>query len=336
MQNPDISICIANYNGEDCLKDCLESIYSQDLNASYEIIIHDDASTDGSVEYVRQSHPEVILLTSDENVGFCISNNRMVNAATGKYLLLLNNDAFLRPEALHTLFSYAEGHPEAGILSLPQHSFSDGQLLDYGCRLDPFLNPVPITTPNVQSSMVMGACLWISRELWNELNGFPEWFGSIAEDMYLCLRAWSIGYTVEVLPMSGYDHMVGKSLGGGKVTDNRLQTTYFRRSLSERNKTFVMCIFAPAGILALQLPAHLLALAIEGIIISILKFKLKIFSRIYWPAIRSVWTMRDTLQSCRLDVQRKRKRRWFEYLTLFDWLPYKLKMLFKHGLPGIK
>ena len=95
-QGPDAplcSICIANYNGEGIISDCLDSIYHRKRHRTFEIIVHDDASTDNSVQYLRKHYPQVTIIESDVNVGFCISNNRMVDRARGEYVLLLNNDA---------------------------------------------------------------------------------------------------------------------------------------------------------------------------------------------------------------------------------------------------
>jgi GT2 family glycosyltransferase len=73
----DISICIANYNGHEILEACLESIIVQETNAVYEIIVHDDASTDGSLEHILDHYPDVTTIRSERNVGYCVSNQGM-------------------------------------------------------------------------------------------------------------------------------------------------------------------------------------------------------------------------------------------------------------------
>src|SRR5690348_5922794 len=97
-RKPICSVCIANYNGEKTLEACIESVLEQDTDLLIEIIVHDDASTDTSIELLRKKYPDVRFIVGEENVGFCISNNRMVDAAEGEYLLLLNNDATLYPD----------------------------------------------------------------------------------------------------------------------------------------------------------------------------------------------------------------------------------------------
>ena len=95
---PLCSICIANFNGENLLVDCIESVLAQQGEIPVEILVHDDASTDTSVALLRERYPDVILIESTENVGFCIANNRLAERARGRYLLLLNNDAALAPD----------------------------------------------------------------------------------------------------------------------------------------------------------------------------------------------------------------------------------------------
>lgn len=219
---PVVSVCIANYNGIAMIDACIQSVRAQNCDFKVEIIVHDDASTDGSAEHIRTRYPDVNLIRSAENVGFCVANNRMAAAARGEYLLLLNNDAELFPDAVKTLIAAAERIGQPAILGLPQFDFDTGELIDRGCLLDPFFNPVPNLDPaRTDVAMVIGACLWIQKLLWEELDGFPEWFGSIAEDLYLCCRARLAGYAVQVLHRSGYRHRVGGSFGGGKVRSRR-------------------------------------------------------------------------------------------------------------------
>ena len=285
MKNlPRISVCIANYNGERMIEVCLDSVLAQRGEFTVEIIVHDDASSDASVEIIKRNYPGVSLIQSVENVGFCIANNRMAAVAHGDYLLLLNNDATLFPDALSTLLAEAQRLGKPAIMSLPQFNDATLELIDIGCLLDPFLNPVPnreATRNDV--GMVIGACFWVDRCLWEELGGFPEWFGSVREDLYLCCRARLAGYMVRALNVSGYCHRVGQSFGGGKVTDGRLHSTFRRRALTERNKTIVMTIAYPAPFMQLILPLHLLLLILEGMALSLLKLEGRYLREIYLP-----------------------------------------------------
>jgi GT2 family glycosyltransferase len=334
---PVCSICVANYNGAAVIGPCLESIYDQDFHLPLEIIIHDDASTDTSVDFVRNRFPDVTLIVSESNVGYCVSNNRMVSRTRGRYILLLNNDAVLHRDAIRTLYNHAERQPGPAILGLPQYDMQTGELIDRGSLFDPFLNPVPNLDPGrTDVGMVMGACLWIPKGLWEELGGFPEWFGSLAEDMYLCCLARLRGFAVTVLPESGYDHWVGRSFRGGKVVQNALLTSYRRRALSERNKTFTMLICYPSPAAMALIPCHLLMLAAEGIVLSLLKRSVRVFSEIYWFSLRSAWKEKSRLWKLRGTIQSTRRIPSRRFFSVHKPMPHKLSMLLRHGLPGIE
>lgn len=334
---PVCSVCVANYNGEGVISACIDSIKNQQFAYPVEIIVHDDASTDKSVKIIRRKYPDVILIESPENVGFCISNNRMTAKASGKYILFLNNDACLLPDALDRLYSHSESEKEPMITGLPQYDMETGRLIDRGSLFDIFLNPVPNKDISITDvGMVIGACLWIPKSMWEELGGFPEWFKSLAEDMYLCCLARLAGYPVRVLPDSGFNHWVGKSLGGGKVNAGRLVTSMKRRALSERNKSFVMALIYPPPLFHLVFPFHLLLLLIEGLTLSVVKFDFRLLGRIYLPSIGAVFSECRRLVGLRKKIQARRKIRLREFLSVFSPVPYKLKMLFRYGLPETK
>ena len=335
-QVPLVSVCIANYNGMEVIDDCLRSVLEQEGHIAVEILVHDDASTDGSATYIRDRYPDVKLIVSESNAGFCVSNNRMAAAAQGKYLLLLNNDAALYPDALKTLLTEAERLDQPAILSLPQFDAASGNLVDIGCLLDPFLNPVPNRNPDRNEvGMVIGACLWIPKALWQELGGFPEWFGSIGEDLYLCCRARLTGYPVRALGISGYRHQVGASFGGGKVRGDRLTTTFRRRALSERNKTFVMVICYPGPLLAWLLPLHLALIHLEGLLLTLIKGDSTVWHKIYASLLPALWSQRHKLLTLRRGAQSQRKASLRTWLAPFCWIPWKFKMLIRHGWPNL-
>jgi len=333
---PVCSVCIANYNGINLLTDCLESVLAQQGGLSIEIIVHDDASTDASVALLREKYPQVELLVSTQNMGFCISNNRMVAHARGKYILLLNNDAALSPDALQTLTRETGQQQRQGILTLPQYDWESGTLVDRGCMLDPFYNPVPNTELKRHDvAMVIGACLWIPRKLWIELGGFPEWFESVAEDLYLCCRARLAGHSVQVTQASYYRHRQGLSFGGNRAGEGGLATTYRRRRLSERNKTSAMLVCTPTAAVWPLLALHMVGLALEGLFVTVAKRDLRPWREIYGSAIRSTFTAMSNLRALRQNVQLQRQVTSCGYLRGFVLLPQKLRMLKRHGIPTI-
>lgn len=335
--SPVCSVCIANYNGAKIIVDCIDSILAQDCSFPVEIIVHDDASTDESVALIRSRYPEVKLIASPQNVGFCTGNNRMAAQATGEFILLLNNDAALALNALATLHAQAMQQSPKGILTLPQHDWVTGQLVDRGCLLDPFYNPVPNLDPErADVAMTIGACLWIPRTLWDTLGGFPDWFESIAEDMYLCCCARLGGYPVQVTSTSSYRHRQGSTFGGNRIASNRLASTYRRRRLSERNKTFVMVLCSPTLQLWLTLPPHLLLISIEGLLLACIKKNIRPWKEIYANVFTALFKYARDLRQERRRIQRLKTINYPEYGRVFTWMPRKLSLLVKYGLPSLK
>ena len=331
-----ISVCIANYNGAGLLRDCLDSVFSQQVAAEVEIIVHDDASTDTSLQLLRSEYPSVRLIASDSNVGFCISNNRMAEVATGDYLLLLNNDAALQPGALAALLAEQQRIAAACILTLPQYDWESGVLVDRGCLLDPFYNPVPnLSLDRHDVAYVIGACLWVGRCAWTELGGFPGWIGSIAEDMYLCCLARLRGWPVRCISAGGYDHRQGASFGGNRASGG-LATTYRRRALSERNKTRVLLVCTPGAMAWSLLLLHLLLLYAEGAVLCLLRCDARLWREVYVPVLpglaRSMSACRaerDRVQGCR----QVSPRQWWRAFVRF---PRKLVLLRRYGVPMLR
>lgn len=333
---PVCSVCIANYNGVHMLAECLDSVLKQTSGVPVEIIVHDDTSTDDSVAFLRERYPQVEILASADNVGFCVGNNRMIAQARGEYVLLLNNDAALFPDALATLLAAVRSQQHAGILTLPQYDWQSGELVDCGCLLDPFYNPVPNLDPNRRDvAYAIGACLFLPRALWNELGGFPEWLGSLAEDMYLCCLARLRGLPVQVTQGSGYRHRQGASYGGNRADVSGLHTTYRRRALSERNKTAVMLVCTPTWLVWPLLALHGALLAIEGALLALLKRDARIWNEIYGHTIGYVLHHFGELGACRRDVQRARQVGPRGYWRGFTWRARKLDLLQRHGLPDL-
>ncbi len=332
-----VSVLIANYNGESLLHDCLRSVLEQSGASDIEIIVHDDASTDASLALLKHHYPTVKVISSDRNVGFCVANNRMAAVANGRYLLLLNNDAALFADAVETMLHAAgAARPTSIIATVPQYDWETGELVDQGCHLDPFYNPVPIRSSKpCSAAMVIGACLFVERDLWIRAGGFPEWFGSIAEDMLLCCTARLQGAEVISCSNSGYRHRQGASFGGSRVSRGKLASNLQRRRLSEHNKTMVMLICTPGVALVLLLPLHLLLLLFEGVVLTTAAGSLRPLKAIYLHTLYSVWSDRQRWVAERQRVAGTRKLGAIRYFSRFRLFPRKLQMLVKHGFPSL-
>lgn len=333
---PICSVCIANYNGAAILADCLASVFTQSIAAGIEVIVHDDASTDESIPLLREHYPQVELLASRENVGFCVSNNRMVTHARGEFILLLNNDAALHPGALEALIRAARVSGRPGILTLPQYDWENGTPVDRGCLLDPFCNPIPNLNPTRHRvAYVIGACMFMPRTVWNDLGGLPEWFGSIAEDMYLCGLARLRGFPVESLAESGYRHRQGATFGGNRA-ERGIDTSIRRRHLSERNKTRALMILTPSLLMWPLLCLHLLALALEGAALSMWRGDATLLHDVYGPAVMTPFREWAVLRARRSKVQATRTISTAEWFSAVRWQLRKLAMLLRYGVPKVR
>lgn len=333
---PICSVCIANYNGAAILAECIASVFAQDVEADIEVIVHDDASTDDSVSMLREHYPQVELLVSQENVGFCISNNRMAAHARGEFILLLNNDAALHPGALEALIRAARVTGRPGILTLPQYDWENDSLVDRGCLLDPFCNPIPNLNPRQHRvAYVIGACMFMPRTLWNDLRGLPEWFGSLAEDMYLCGLARLRGFPVACLDESGYRHRQGATFGGNRA-EHGIVTSIRRRNLSERNKTRALMILTPSILMWPLLCLHLLALAAEGVGLSMWRRDTTLLHDVYGPTVMTPCREWTSLRARRSEVQATRTISTAEWFSAVQWRLRKLVMLRRYGIPKVR
>jgi GT2 family glycosyltransferase len=124
---PDVSVCIANWNCRDYLRNCLESLLDDPQGATVEVIVADNASNDGAAEMVSREFPEVALVRNTENLGFARASNQAAECARGRYLFFLNNDTVVPPGTLGRLVAFADAHPQVGMIG-PRLRDGDGRL----------------------------------------------------------------------------------------------------------------------------------------------------------------------------------------------------------------
>ena len=332
---PLVSVCVANYNGEHILGECLASVLTQQRAPTFEIIVHDDASTDASLDALAR-FPSIQIIRAERNVGYCVSNNRMAKAAQGDFLLLLNNDARLLQDAMTTLLAMSRRCGHRSILGMPQYDAESNALIDMGCQLDWTMNPVARLSPLAGApAMVIGACLWIPRTLWLEIGGFPEWFETNAEDVYLCCAARWLGYSVDVSASSGYRHLVGYTQGGGKVQPTgRLSLNRRRRYLSERNRFLIMWIFYPRWLLPLVLGLNTIALVLEALVLAICLRDTSLPRDIHWRSQRDAFRLCKEANMLRRGLLGRRRITIPAFFSLFTFLPQKLRLLVRFGIPS--
>jgi GT2 family glycosyltransferase len=122
-----VSVCVANWNCADLLRRCLRSLFDQPQGAAFEVVVVDNASTDGAADVVAAEFPQVTLLRNPTNRGFAAASNQAAAAARGRFLFFLNNDTEVPPQALGKLVAHAVANPGAGLIG-PRLREPDGSV----------------------------------------------------------------------------------------------------------------------------------------------------------------------------------------------------------------
>ncbi len=246
----DVSILIVNYRTPELVTDCVRSVREKTRGVSYEIIVVDNGSGDGSLQKMKSALPEdVRLIDAGYNLGFGRANNLAAKYASGTYLFLLNSDTLLRNDAVSILFRYMEENRTCGIAGGNLFS-ADGRPAGSFCRS--FDSPESVkyaaswsgiitgirerrrrdrlpenererilaeknfnTTEYVEDvAYVFGADLMIAQSLFEELSGFDRDFFMYAEESELAFRVRKTGRTVMSVPEAEITHLDGGSFGG--------------------------------------------------------------------------------------------------------------------------
>lgn len=230
----DVSIIIVSYNTKKLTLECIESIYKQILNIDFEIIVVDNASSDGSADAIEKKYSKINLIRSKENLGFARANNMAAEQSTGAYLLLLNSDTVVLEGAVQKLFSFAEVREDAGIFG-GSTFFADGSRNPSSCWSKPTLWSISCIALGLTSlfrktklfnpesfiwwdwsesrevDIISGCFLLIRKNIWDKLSGFSPDFFMYGEDSDLCLRAWNSGSKCVVFPNAKIVHYGGAS-----------------------------------------------------------------------------------------------------------------------------
>lgn len=249
-----VSVIILNYNGKQYLRNCLESVSHQTFK-DLEIILVDNGSEDGSVNYVAINFPECKIVKNTKNLGFAEGNNIAIKHAKGDYIVLLNNDTEVKQDWLEELVRAAQSDSSVGIcgsklLSMDAKNVIQevGGLCDlFGFTVNRGVGEIDNGQYNnvAETFYVSGASLLIKRELIEKIGLFDQEFFVNAEDVDLCWRAHLAGYKVLVNPLSIVYHKGGGTLpdapntwiGSADKNGNpfKYTTSSKRRYFSEKN-----------------------------------------------------------------------------------------------------
>ncbi|PQO43905.1 glycosyltransferase family 2 protein [Blastopirellula marina] len=229
-----VSIIVVSYNTCEETLACLESVYAQTLQTGFELIVVDNASTDGSAAAIAERFPEVRLIASADNLGFAGANNAAAKEATGEYLLLLNPDTVILDNAIDRVVAFARENPRAGLyggrtffgdMTLNANSChgepTPWSLLCMGLGLSALFRRSALLDPESLGSWdrndvrevdcITGCFLLIRRQIWEQLEGFDLEFFMYGEDTDLCIRARKLGAKCLICPDATLIHYGGRS-----------------------------------------------------------------------------------------------------------------------------
>jgi hypothetical protein len=234
----DLSICLVPLNALVYLKPLLASIERYSSGLSYEVILVDNGSTDGTVAWIEQHHPEITLIRNQSNLGFTRGNNQAMALAKGDYILLLNPDTLLTEDCFGPQIAYLRQNPQVGI-TIPKVLNEDGsfqqqsrrgdarpvEVFGYFLKLGKLFPKSKALNGYLQSWLpedevaevkaVSGSCMFIRREVYQQIGGLDEQFFAYQEDSDYCMRARQAGWKVMYVPLSSIIHYGGE--GGSKT-----------------------------------------------------------------------------------------------------------------------
>lgn len=222
----DLSIIIVNYNGWDLLDSCLNSILLTLENLDHEIWVVDNGSTDNSVSLLREQFPNVKCIENKENIGFAQANNQALLHCKGSWLLLLNNDTIIHPNAVGLMIQALKKYPGLAAVG-PQLINRDGSIQP-SCMRTPsrwgnIFNYLRVLgggsvkfAPNTELDMfevdaVSGACMMVRREAIEQVGMLDGNFFMYAEESDWCYRARKLGWRIGYVRTARVTHLGGQT-----------------------------------------------------------------------------------------------------------------------------
>jgi len=229
----DLTISIANRNGREFLRACLSSIRETTRHSRYEIVVVDNASTDGSLEMLREEFPEVLVVANETARGYGASHNQGFAAGQGRYFLVLNNDMIVLPCALDAMVARMDRSDDIGVLGCRLQN-PNGTLQPSCSRestilrilMDDFVpKPVPLERIGLRQRMrnwahdterdvhvVQGSCMCLPRRIFKDAGRFDEQFDFFREEFDLCRRVRLMGKRIVFFPGATIVHFGGQTM----------------------------------------------------------------------------------------------------------------------------
>lgn len=279
----DLTIVMVTYNPGKLVVDCLSSLPQGTHGLSYEVIVVDNASQDGTPERIAREFPQIQLITNSDNRGFAAANNQGLALAAGRYVLLLNPDVLVHPDAITTMVTFLDDHPTVGIVG-PRTFDAEGNVAltarpPYSVmtvlwhhlglsRLFPnrvygqYRQACKSAETHFEPGWVQGSCLMIRREVCEEIGGLDDRFFLFAEEADFCERATRSGWRVAFVPQASIMHYESSSVSRYiplKIRSHHISPLYYFRKRAREDAVlalklgFTIELLGKAAIRAIQL-----------------------------------------------------------------------------------
>jgi GT2 family glycosyltransferase len=217
-----ISIMLLNWNGKDVTADCLESIKKQTFK-NYEVILIDNASTDGSSKYLKKKYPFVRLVQNKKNLGYAGGHNSGIKSAKGNYLLIINNDIVLDKNFLKEIWKNKD---KADILGVKNYFYDHKDIFwAIGSSLNEVLMVARLKGNKEKDigqydkadvDQAVGSAMLVNKKVIDKVNLFDESLFAYYEETEWQTRAQRAGFTISWVPTAKLWHKVAYSYGGEK------------------------------------------------------------------------------------------------------------------------
>lgn len=305
-----VSIVIPNYNGKHFLKKCLDSISKQTYK-NIETIVVDNASSDNSIEFLKDEYPNVITISMTTNTGFSGAVNKGIIESKGDYVFLLNNDTEIDEKCVEYLVNTIKQNQNIFSVNSKMIQYNNRALLDdagdeyniFGWAFKRGFNQRVQT--NIKQRRVFTCCAGAAiynKKILNKIGYFDEAFFAYLEDVDIGFRANCFGYKNIFCPDAIVYHIISGTTGNKK--------TEFKTKLSARNNVYLIYKNLPSLLIILNLPFLIIGALIKAFFFS--KHRL---GNIY---------IRETINALK-DLRKLKKVKFrFSNYKNYLWIQYKL------------
>jgi len=281
MNDPaiDVSVVIVSWNTRDVLRDCLQSIREKAGRVTYEVIVIDNHSADGSADMVAEEFPGFLLIRNQTNSGFASANNQGIAISQGRYVLLLNPDTLIRGAAIAKAVHFADAHRDAAVVGC--RTYGGSGCMQYNCYLYPDLLNILLSLSHLQMKFwyhpflgrsrlgwwdydsprqveaVAGCFMLVRRTAIEQVGPMNDQYFMYSEDTEWCWRFKRAGWKIMYTPDAVITHF-GQCSSSQAATSMRLMErqsllAFLEKKSGKSVRFFANLMFAAASLAKLPL-----------------------------------------------------------------------------------